>query len=415
MDITNKNRKHSQAKRFKSTNLYTLADFGDYYYLSGSEIGDFEDWVDDNDKGRAHTIEVWEKLFNTFEKDPKAPKKYREFISINRKYLRESDDLFDIFYDDFDNLILSLRAKGFRDVSIQVKKAFGILSEDGDSKPKTLRISDTIDALYKAEDLLETKGDHDDVLSSLKSLLKKLRSYQKSLGESRTINKKSIREDKKELKEDIDYDLLLNAFTTNLDSAGIEYQADDDKIYYVNNSDKVKEIAQRVCDEFNDYAKPVFSDPNSRKFYQWVTFTDNDEPIKDGEGSGELTDYQKSIIEDMAKNDYEVGHPLSPDEALDWFSSGDEEDIPVDLAQEAADYYFEVFDQVREDNNSDYDENLNESKIRESDIDDDDEDRLIEFDNELDKLALDYGFTGKNDPNFWDMLENNDRWNGYSE
>lgn len=182
---------------------------------------------------------------------------------------------------------------------------------------------------------------------------------QDSFNESKkrkVIGKVSMKEAKKALKEDVDYDLLLNAFTTNLDSAGVEYQMDDDKVYYVNNSDKVKEIAQQVCHEFNDYAKPVFSDPNSKKFYQWVTFTDNDEPTKAGEGSGELTAYQKSIIEDMAENDYEVGHPMSEDDALEWFSSGEEEDIPTDLAQEAANYYFEAFDQAREDDNSDFED-----------------------------------------------------------
>lgn len=79
--------------------------------------------------------------------------------------------------------------------------------------------------------------------------------------------------------------------------------------------------------------------------------------IKEG-----LTSYQKSIIRDMAAEDYDCGHPMSDTDALEWFSSGEEKDIPIELASEAADYYFEAFDQVREDDNSDWDEDLDESR-----------------------------------------------------
>lgn len=53
----------------------------------------------------------------------------------------------------------------------------------------------------------------------------------------------------------------------------------------------------------------------------------------------ELSDYQKGIIYDMAKADFESGMPQSTKEALVWFESGEDEDIPSELAQEAADYY----------------------------------------------------------------------------
>lgn len=166
--------------------------------------------------------------------------------------------------------------------------------------------------------------------------------------ESKKLNKKV-------LKEDADYDSLLNALAASLSSAGIDYQIESGRLYYINNSDKVKELAKRVCDKFNNSAKPVFSDPNSSKFYQFVTFTPNGAP-KAGEGSDKLTDYQKSVIEDLAKSDYEIGHPFTPEDAYEWFSSGEEEDIPVDLAQKATDYYFEAFDQAREDDNSNFNE-----------------------------------------------------------
>lgn len=71
-----------------------------------------------------------------------------------------------------------------------------------------------------------------------------------------------------------------------------------------------------------------------------------------------LSEYQKGIIYDMADEDYEAGHPFTPEDALDWFESGEEESIPPELAKEAADYYFEAFDDIRENDNNQYDESV---------------------------------------------------------
>lgn len=71
-----------------------------------------------------------------------------------------------------------------------------------------------------------------------------------------------------------------------------------------------------------------------------------------------LSDYQKEIIYDMADEDYEAGHPFTPEDALDWFESGEEESIPPELAKDAADYYFEAFDDIRENDNNQYDESV---------------------------------------------------------
>lgn len=74
-----------------------------------------------------------------------------------------------------------------------------------------------------------------------------------------------------------------------------------------------------------------------------------------------LTDYMKSIIWEMALDDYEIGHPLSEEDALEWFESGEDSDIPVELAQEAIDYYFEAFDEIREEDNNEEEEDFEES------------------------------------------------------
>lgn len=69
-----------------------------------------------------------------------------------------------------------------------------------------------------------------------------------------------------------------------------------------------------------------------------------------------LSNYMKSIIWDMAADDYEIGHPLSEEDALEWFESGEDRDIPVELAQEAVDYYFEAFNEIREEDNNEEEE-----------------------------------------------------------
>lgn len=269
---------------------------------------------------------------------------------INKRSLKESEDLANLIAEvkDVKEEAESREDSDFLDLADDLDSWLSEVDSNGLDRAAS---SD----LYEVADYYE-KTNAAGLTKVLFDICKRINETLYESKKRKVLGRVSMKEAKKALKEDVDYDLLLNAFTTNLDSAGVEYQMDDDKVYYVNNSDKVKEIAQQVCHEFNDYAKPVFSDPNSKKFYQWVTFTDNDEPTKAGEGSGELTAYQKSIIEDMAENDYEVGHPMSEDDALEWFSSGEEEDIPTDLAQEAANYYFEAFDQAREDDNSDYDD-----------------------------------------------------------
>lgn len=67
--------------------------------------------------------------------------------------------------------------------------------------------------------------------------------------------------------------------------------------------------------------------------------------LKESAEFGDLSDYQKDIIYDMAKVDFESEIIQSRDEVLSWFESGEEEDIPIDLAEDATDYYFEVLEE----------------------------------------------------------------------
>lgn len=115
--------------------------------------------------------------------------------------------------------------------------------------------------------------------------------------------------------------------------------------------------AEQIWDIVAPLRQDSFNESKKRKVIGKVSMKEAKKALKeDEEGSGELTDYQKSIIDDLAQSDYEVGHPMSEEDALEWFSSGEEEDIPVNLAQEAANYYFEAFDQAREDDNSDFED-----------------------------------------------------------
>lgn len=67
--------------------------------------------------------------------------------------------------------------------------------------------------------------------------------------------------------------------------------------------------------------------------------------IKESTEFGDLSDYQKDIIYDMAKADFESEIIQSRDEILSWFESGEDENIPTDLAKDATDYYFEVLEE----------------------------------------------------------------------
>lgn len=60
----------------------------------------------------------------------------------------------------------------------------------------------------------------------------------------------------------------------------------------------------------------------------------------------------KSVIYDMASEAYEMGHPFPEEDVLDWFESEEDEDILVELVQEAANYYFVAFDEIREKDNT---------------------------------------------------------------
>lgn len=158
------------------------------------------------------------------------------------------------------------------------------------------------------------------------------------------------------LKESADLEF---EFEKKLSDAGLIFASKGKKVAISYNKNpsafkKARKLADEVKAEFGgDYQ--IGMDSSGR-----ATFTFTDEPIvyddyedapKANKESDKLSDYQKSVIEDIAQSDYEAGHPMSEEDALDWFSSGEEEGIPADLAVEAADYYFEAFDQIREDNN----------------------------------------------------------------
>lgn len=184
----------------------------------------------------------------------------------------------------------------------------------------------------------------------------------KQLSESKkreVIGKVSIKEAKRALKENDDDDnakYCLNALKSYLDYYKYDYDVtkEGDEIELDVDNDEIRMLAFDVAKEFNNVCQPYFGQRrDSGKYY--VGFQADHSFWNNEDTSDGLTDEMKSVIEDMAAADYESGHPLSREDALDWFQSGEEEDIPVELASEAADYYFEAFDQDREeDNNQDW-------------------------------------------------------------
>lgn len=118
----------------------------------------------------------------------------------------------------------------------------------------------------------------------------------------------------------------LDSITDSLNSLGFDYYAE--KIWDI--------IAPLRQDSFNESKK--------RKVIGKISVKEAKKLKESAEFKG-LSEYQKGIIYDMADEDYEAGHPFTPEDALDWFESGEEESIPPELAKEAADYYFEVLEE----------------------------------------------------------------------
>lgn len=204
---------------------------------------------------------------------------------------------------------------------------------------------------------------------------------QESLHESKKINRKALKEsedlanliaevkdikEEAESREDADFlDLAdaLDSWLSEVNSKGLDREVASHlseviDYYEDSNAAGLMEYLSDICKRIIEtlYYGRSYNESKKRKVIGKVSMKEAKKALKEDEkGSGELTDYQKSIIDDLAQSDYEVGHPMSEEDALNWFSSG-EEDIPVDLAQEAANYYFEAFDQIREDDNSDFED-----------------------------------------------------------
>lgn len=56
----------------------------------------------------------------------------------------------------------------------------------------------------------------------------------------------------------------------------------------------------------------------------------------------ELSEYQKGCIQDMARMDFDVGHPMSPDDYQEIVGMMKEDEDLCDVAELAADYYLEI-------------------------------------------------------------------------
>lgn len=124
-------------------------------------------------------------------------------------------------------------------------------------------------------------------------------------------------------------------------------------VWYKDPTGKAPELAKLVAREYNDTYVPVYTSYGEKS---GASFIPNENAPKFLSDDG-LNEEQRKIIYDIASEDYETGHPFSPEDAVEWFKSGEEEGIPAELAEEAADYYFEAFDDIRdEDNNRDFNE-----------------------------------------------------------
>lgn len=202
----------------------------------------------------------------------------------------------------------------------------------------------------------------------------------------------NLHKESKKMKEALHNELsdLIDDLQTVLDDLNIENSdSDSDALneickslsrcikmlidYGFSKAEKIVESLDNIADSLNElgfdyYAEQIwdivaplrqdsFNESKKRKAIGRISVKEAKKLKESAEFKG-LSEYQKGIIYDMADEDYEAGHPFTPEDALDWFESGEEESIPPELAKEAADYYFEAFDDIRENDNSQYDESV---------------------------------------------------------
>lgn len=102
--------------------------------------------------------------------------------------------------------------------------------------------------------------------------------------------------------------------------------------------------AEQIWDIIAPLRQDSFNESKKRKVLGRISVKEAKKLKESAEFKG-LSEYQKDIIYDMAKADFESEIIQSRDEVLSWFESGEEEDIPIDLAEDATDYYFEVLEE----------------------------------------------------------------------
>lgn len=331
----------------------------EYFGLSKkTEAVDVLDHLADilNDDGYEYYAEwIWD-IIAPFRQD-----NFKEYKKSNRKSLKESEDLANLIAEvkDVKNEVERREDDDFHDLADDLNAWLSEVNYNGLDRERASNLYDIADYYSKTN----AEGITKVLFDICKRIIENLY-YGHSYNESKkrkVIGKVSMREAKRALREGVDRKF---EFEKKLSDTGFIFFSKGKKVIIPYDKDpsvfeKARKLADEVKTEFGgDYQ--IGMDNSGR-----ATFTFIDEPIiyddyedvsKANKRLGKLSDYQKSVIEDIAQSDYEVGHPMSEDETLDWFSSGEEEDIPTDLALEAADYYFEAFDQIREDDNFDFED-----------------------------------------------------------
>lgn len=130
------------------------------------------------------------------------------------------------------------------------------------------------------------------------------------------------------------------------------------KEYGFNKTEKIIELFDNIINDLNDlgydyYAEQIWDIIAPLRQNSFIESKENYSKPKRKfqESSSPYPDFYIACDIDDRDTGYEAGHPFTPEDALDWFESGEEENIPPELAKEATDYYFEAFDDIRENDN----------------------------------------------------------------
>lgn len=198
----------------------------------------------------------------------------------------------------------------------EVKRTYNLYKESKKMKEALHddEFSDLIDNLQTVLDDLDTENsDSDsDVLNELCKSLSRCIKILKDYGFNKV----------KKIVESLDN------IANSLNDLGFDYYAE--QIWDI--------IAPLRQDSFNETKK------SNRKVIGKISVKEA-KKLKESTEFEDLSDYQKDIIYGMAKADFESKIIQSRYEVLSWFESGEDEDIPTDLAEDATDYYFEVLEE----------------------------------------------------------------------